>query len=79
LGGEELPELGTPLLPFAFPGCHSATASLLSGWVLRRHCVNDIEQIAKGQESLARCPGAVGGDLLADCSIKRRISHGHRI
>ena len=79
MGGKESSELGTPLLPFAFPGGQGATASLLGGGVLRRHRVNDIEQTTKGQKLLARRPGPVGGDPLADCSIKCPISRGHRI
>jgi hypothetical protein len=77
VGGNEFSELGTPLLPFAFPRRQSPTASLLSRRILRRHRVNDVEKIAKRHESLGRRPSAVGGDLLADRSIKRRIRCGH--
>ena len=77
--GKELYEVGTPLLPFAFPGGQSSAASLVGGWVLRRHRVNDVEQITEREKSLAWRPGAVCGDLLADCSIECRISRGHLV
>jgi hypothetical protein len=79
VGGNELSELDTPLLPFAFPGRQSAAASFLGSGVLRRHRVNDVEQITERQESLAWRPGTVCGDLLADRSIECRISRGHLV
>jgi hypothetical protein len=80
VGGNELSEIGTPLLPFAFPARQSSAAAALEGsGVLRCHRGNDVEQIAERQKSLAWRPGTVCGDLLADRSIECRICRGHLV